>query len=358
MGYQHQFFLLLLVLLVAALGIAAGEGDGSFRALYEKWMVDHGRVYNGIGEKERRFQIFRDNAEYIEEHNRQVNQTYWLGLNNFADMTHDEFKALYFGTKVPLSNTIKSGFRYEDATNLPLDTDWRSKGAVATVKNQGACGSCWAFSTVAAVEGVNQIVTGELVSLSEQELVDCDKQKNQGCNGGLMDSAFEFIIQNGGLDSEADYPYKAVSGSCDESRRNSHVVTIDGFEDVPAESEADLLKAVANQPVSVAIEASGRNFQLYSGGVYTGHCGYELDHGVVAVGYGTSKTPDGVATDYWIVRNSWGDAWGESGYIRLQRNVASSRGKCGIAMMASYPVKNSTIVETVPSSRKSGFAFQ
>jgi hypothetical protein len=184
------------------------------------------------------------------------------------------------------------------------------------------------------VEGINKIVTGDLISLSEQELVDCDTSYNQGCNGGLMDYAFEFIIKNGGIDTEADYPYKAADGRCDQNRKNAKVVTIDSYEDVPENSEASLKKALAHQPISVAIEAGGRAFQLYSSGVFDGLCGTELDHGVVAVGYGTEN-----GKDYWIVRNSWGNRWGESGYIKMARNIEAPTGKCGIAMEASYPIK-------------------
>ncbi|KAF5740652.1 cysteine proteinase RD21a [Tripterygium wilfordii] len=195
-------------------------------------------------------------------------------------------------------------------------------------------GSCWAFSTIGAVEGINKIVTGELITLSEQELVDCDTSYNAGCNGGLMDYAFEFIINNGGIDSDEDYPYKGTDGRCDTVRQNARVVSIDSYEDVSANDEGSLKTAVANQPVSVAIEAGGRAFQLYESGVFTGKCGTALDHGVVAVGYGTEN-----GKDYWIVRNSWGKSWGEAGYIRLERNVATPSGKCGIAIEPSYPIK-------------------
>ncbi|XP_074345215.1 cysteine proteinase mucunain-like [Apium graveolens] len=306
-------------------------------SLYESWLVKHHKNYNALGEKEKRFEIFKENLEFIDDHNNGFNQSFKLGLNKFADLSNDEYKSMFLGGKMVRDKKgLKSDrFEFRVGDDLPEFVDWREKGAVASVKDQGQCGSCWAFSTVAAVEGINQIVTGELIPLSEQELVDCDKGFNQGCNGGLMDYGFEFIVKNGGIDTEDDYPYKAVDGQCDQNRKNAKVVTINGYEDVPQNDEKSLKKAVAHQPVSVAIEAGGRAFQLYESGVFTGLCGTELDHGVVAVGYGTE---DG--KDYWIVRNSWGPNWGENGYIRLERNVASTNtGKCGIAMQPSYPTK-------------------
>ena len=195
-------------------------------------------------------------------------------------------------------------------------------------------GCCWAFSAVAATEGIHKLSTGKLISLSEQELVDCDiKGVDQGCGGGLMDDAFKFIIQNHGLNTEASYPYKGVDGKCNANAAANHAATITGYEDVPANNEKALQKAVTNQPVSVAIDASGSDFQFYKSGVFTGSCGTELDHGVTAVGYGVSD--DG--RKYWLVKNSWGTEWGEEGYIRMQRGVAAEEGLCGIAMMASYP---------------------
>ncbi|XP_058070526.1 cysteine protease XCP1-like [Magnolia sinica] len=303
--------------------------------LFESWLSKHGKTYESIEEKLHRFEVFKDNLKHIDETNKKVS-SYWLGLNEFADMSHEEFKAKYFGLKPDLSNRRDSSdeaFRYRDAGNLPKSVDWRKKGAVANVKDQGQCGSCWAFSTVAAVEGINQIVTGNLTSLSEQELIDCDTTFNNGCNGGLMDYAFSYIISTGGLHTENDYPYLMEEGTC-EDKKALKVVTISGYEDVPQNNEQSLLKALAHQPVSIAIEAAGRDFQFYSGGVFDGHCGTDLDHGVAAVGYGTSK-----GLDYIIVKNSWGPKWGERGYIRMKRNIGKPEGICGIYKMASYPTK-------------------
>ncbi|KAK7321672.1 hypothetical protein VNO77_32531 [Canavalia gladiata] len=314
--------------------------DKEVMTMYEQWLVKHGKVYNALGEKEKRFEIFKDNLRFIDEHNA-ANRTYKLGLNRFADLTNEEYRARYLGTRIDPNRRMVKGRTRSDryaprvGDKLPEFVDWRKEGAVVPVKDQGSCGSCWAFSAISAVEGINKLVTGDLISLSEQELVDCDTSYNQGCNGGLMDYAFEFIINNGGIDSDEDYPYRAVDGRCDQYRKNAKVVSIDDYEDVPAYDELALKKAVANQPVSVAIEGGGREFQLYVSGVFTGRCGTALDHGVVAVGYGSEN-----GKDYWIVRNSWGSSWGEEGYVRLERNLDKSRsGKCGIAIEPSYPIK-------------------
>ncbi|KAG4397292.1 hypothetical protein AAZX31_10G113700 [Glycine max] len=346
---SHAFLLSLSLFFLAfgagwAMDMSIIDYDESHtRHVYEAWLVKHGKAYNALGEKERRFKIFKDNLRFIEEHNGAGDKSYKLGLNKFADLTNEEYRAMFLGTrtrgpknKAAVVAKKTDRYAYRAGEELPAMVDWREKGAVTPIKDQGQCGSCWAFSTVGAVEGINQIVTGNLTSLSEQELVDCDRGYNMGCNGGLMDYAFEFIVQNGGIDTEEDYPYHAKDNTCDPNRKNARVVTIDGYEDVPTNDEKSLMKAVANQPVSVAIEAGGMEFQLYQSGVFTGRCGTNLDHGVVAVGYGTEN-----GTDYWLVRNSWGSAWGENGYIKLERNVQNTEtGKCGIAIEASYPIKN------------------
>ncbi|ESQ46395.1 hypothetical protein EUTSA_v10000553mg [Eutrema salsugineum] len=272
--------------------------------LFESWMSEHSKAYQSVEEKVHRF-----------ERNNEIS-SYWLGLNEFADLTREEFKG-----------------KYKDVTDLPKSVDWRKKGAVTPVKNQGSCGNLLAFSTVAAVEGIHQITTGNLSSLSEQELIDCDTTFNSGCNGGLMDYAFQYIISKGGLHKEDDYPYLMEEGTCQE-QKDVEVVTICGYEDVPVNDEQSLVKALAHQPVSVAIEASGRDFQFYKGGVFNGRCGTDLDHGVAAVGYGSSK-----GSDYVIVKNSWGPRWGEKGFIRMKRKTGKPEGLCGINKMASYPTK-------------------
>uniref|UniRef100_M4FAU1 Cysteine protease n=2 Tax=Brassica TaxID=3705 RepID=M4FAU1_BRACM len=313
------------------------------RNIFERWLVENHKNYNGLGEKDQRFQIFMDNVRFVQEHNSVPNQRYELGLTRFADLTNEEFRAMYLRKKMERTRVSAKAERYlhKVGDKLPDEVDWRAKGAVVPVKDQGSCVvGRFRRLELLSVEGINQIKTGKLVSLSEQELVDCDTSYNEGCNGGLMDYAFQFIIDNGGIDTEEDYPYAATDvNMCNSDKKNTRVVTIDGFEDVPENDEKSLKKALAHQPISVAIEAGGREFQLYQSGVFTGTCGTALDHGVVAVGYGTSQE----GQDYWIIRNSWGSNWGESGYVKLQRNIKDSSGKCGVAMMASYPTKSSSI---------------
>ncbi|KAF7822900.1 senescence-specific cysteine protease SAG39-like [Senna tora] len=336
---QYVLSLILILTFWSASHVMSRElhESSSLYERFEQWMAEHRKVYENAAEKEKRFNIFKDNVMFIESFNSAGNKGYELAINHVADQTNEEFKASHNGYKKLRETTLTSGrtsFKYEHVTDIPASIDWRQKGAVTPIKDQGQCGSCWAFSTVAATEGIHQITNGTLISLSEQELVDCDtKGKDQGCEGGYMEDGFEFIIQNGGITSEAHYPYKAVGGNCSVKNEFPSVAQIKGYEVVPANNEEALMKAVANQPVSVSIDAGGYAFQFYSSGVFTGECGTELDHGVTAVGYG--KTENG--TEYWIVKNSWGTSWGEQGYIRMQRGIAAKEGLCGIAMDASYP---------------------
>ncbi|VVB11940.1 unnamed protein product [Arabis nemorensis] len=298
-------------------------------------MSKQGKVYtNGLRAKEQRFQIFKDNLHFIDQHNAK-NLGYKLGLTRFADLTVQEYRDLFSLGPKPKQRDLKISRRYVPLAGdeLPDSVDWRNEGAVSEIKDQGICNSCWAFSSVAAVEGISKIVTGELISLSEQELVDCNTENNGCYGGGLMDKAFNFLINNNGLDSQMDYPYNGVQGYCNDIENNR--VTIDVYEDVPPNDEISLQNAVAHQPVSVAVDKSSQEFMLYQSGIFNGPCGTDLDHAVVIVGYGSEN-----GQDYWIVRNSWGTNWGEAGYAKIARNYQSPTGLCGIAMVASYPTKN------------------
>ncbi|XP_076922208.1 low-temperature-induced cysteine proteinase-like [Bidens hawaiensis] len=310
--------------------------------LFQQWCHHHNKSYPTEEEHLYRFNVFQDNYDYILRHNAHSNTSYTLDLNAFADLTHHEFKlARLRGLSVshPSADPIRlnrGGSGIQSSTEIPKSLDWREKGAVTKVKDQGSCGACWAFSATGAMEGINQIVTGSLISLSEQELVDCDRSFNSGCDGGLMDYAFEFVIKNKGIDTEEDYPYQGRATTCNKNKMKTRVVTIDGYIDVPENNEAQLLQAVAIQPVSVGICGSERAFQLYSKGIFTGPCSTALDHAVLIVGYGSK---DGV--DYWIIKNSWGTSWGMDGYMYMQWNIGDSNGLCGINMLASYPIKTS-----------------
>ncbi|KAL9250906.1 Senescence-specific cysteine protease SAG39-like protein [Drosera capensis] len=345
MASRNQYCLFVIVAALCVLGTFVSNASSS-RVLssepsmaerHEQWMAKYGRVYRDNAEKEIRFEIFKKNAEYMEAMNK-LNRGFTLGLNEFSDMTNEEFRATHNGYKrhARHASSVKTtSFKYENLTDVPASIDWRSQGAVTPIKNQGQCGCCWAFAAIAATEGITEIKTGTLTSLSEQQVVDCDTNGNdQGCNGGYADGAFQYIINAGGVTTEANYPFVGSQGTCNTNAASQVAATLTSFQDVTANSEAALLQAVAQQPVAVAIDASGSDFQQYSGGVFSGSCGTNLDHAVTAVGYGT--TSDG--TDYWIVKNSWGTSWGEQGYIRMQRGVNSPQGICGIAMQASFPI--------------------
>jgi len=276
-----------------------------------------------------RFLTFKENSKFIEDFNE---NTFNVSINGFSDLNFSNNKN---HLRIKDSDECYNCFLDGNGTVVPLKVDWRKKDAVTSIKNQGQCGGCWAFSATGAVEGVVAINTGVLHNISEQQLIDCSSEEgNHGCEGGLMDSAFKYIIDNHGLCSEEDYPYNATTNQCN-STTCKNVVKITNYSDVTPNNEKALKRAVAQQPVSVAIQANTQSFQHYSGGIYSDiNCGTQLDHGVLVVGYGTELLK---GIDYWIVKNSWGESWGDNGYIKILRNFNDSRGLCGIAMQPSFP---------------------
>ena len=332
------------ILAVAALGTVQALPEdiealnhGTHFEHFTAWLLEHKPHYrNNVEKVADRFKIFAKNLDKIREINAQ-NKSYYLGLTGLTDLTQEEYKQFYLNKELKSAKQT-STLPFTHANVEAVDKiDWRDKGAVTPVKNQGMCGSCWAFSSTGSMEGINFINSGKLISLSEEQLVNCDKT-DHGCNGGLMDNAFKYVINIGGIDTEADFPYHAFAlwRTCPADKEGNHAVTITDYTDVPTKNKDALLQALSAQPVSIAIEADHFVFQNYRGGIITEDtCGDTLDHGVLAVGFDTTAD-----TPYWIVKNSWGASWGESGYVRLAINVTDTSGQCGILEHPVYPVIN------------------
>eukprot|EP00494_Astrolonche_serrata_P001924 UN01930 len=295
-----------------------------YKGEFAKFVREFERNYDDAYEWAERYEIFKINLDDIIQHNAS-NSTYTKGVNQFTDMHPQEFEEWKGGC---LLNFKESAELRAENDNVEIlgepncsSVDWTTQGAVTPVKNQGQCGSCWAFSTTGAIEGRCEIAGKGLNSLSEQELVDCaGSEGNQGCNGGLMDNAFKWVMQNGGLCSESDYSYKAKKNwSCKKSSCQNEDA-INGFKDVQSQSESALAAAVCEGPVAIAIEADQSSFQSYRGGILSSGCGKQLDHGVLVVGFGSDN-----GQEYWKVKNSWGAGWGENGYIRLAKGTGQNR---------------------------------
>eukprot|EP00037_Helgoeca_nana_P023658 m.246339 g.246339 ORF g.246339 m.246339 type:complete len:336 (+) comp26424_c1_seq1:45-1052(+) len=319
------------VLVVAMASLARAVPVGRTDVAFELWAgeFDYPLEETPVVEVEEAREVFAANQEMMAAHNARFEQgleTFTMGLNQFSHLTSTQFKAWMHN---PMNRTRPRN-EVTLPTNVPTSVDWREKGAVTAVKNQGQCGSCWAFSTTGSTESRVQIAGGKLEPLSEQQLMDCSTAEgDHSCQGGLMDYAFKYIIENKGVDSEADYPYQEKNEACNTAKEKHVVAELESFTDVPKSDEEQLIAAIAGGPVSVAVEADQAAWQHYASGVITGPCGDQLDHGVLAVGY-TEK--------YIMVKNSWGSAWGMDGYIALGRGGNAPNGVCGIAMQPSYPV--------------------
>lgn len=293
-----------------------------------------------------------DNSKFIEKHNNNESKTSKLKMNQFGDMTLKHWSGKHFGLSMELKEKSDNMFMKmaepfkASGVALPDEVDWVKAGAVTPVKDQGQCGSCWSFSATGALEGAMKVDTGKLVSLLEQQFVDCDPTDN-GCNGGLMDNAFRFAEQNA-ICTEASYAYHAVKEPCHTATQKCDVGVAKGkvvaFRDVHPNDEAALKEAVSKQPVSIGIFAESQEFQFYHEGVLSAEeCGgTQIDHGVLAVGYGTYKDATKGDLKYWKVKNSWGGSWGLEGYLRISREKAVddqgvNTGACGILSVPSFP---------------------
>jgi len=328
--------------------------EKSHQDAFEKFIKDFEKEYASDEERATRYGVFKENRVYINRMNQEYPETQF-DINEFADMSHDEFAGSYLhGFRPELKQQWGElphlGTHQYSGAALPASVDWNAKGAVTPIKNQGQCGSCWAFSTTGSVEGAWEIATGKLVSLSEQQLVDCSKAEgNQGCNGGLMDNGFKYF-ETAAICTEDSYPYAGKTGTtCKATSCTDGIPAggVKGFKDVAKDDMNALMEAVSIGPVSIAIEADKGAFQFYKGGVLTQKCGTNLDHGVLLVGYGSL---DG--KDYWKVKNSWGPSWGQEGFILLERGTSSpdgAAGECGLRQSASYPIVSKSPGPVPPS---------
>ncbi|XP_055382789.1 putative cysteine proteinase CG12163 isoform X2 [Condylostylus longicornis] len=303
--------------------------------LFEKFQKKFYRNYENEFEKQKRYQIFKSNLLKINQLNKREQGTAKYGLTEFADMTTTEYKMRTGLLYDPDNNDIGNPIANIPNIDLPKEFDWRTKNVITEVKDQGTCGSCWAFSTVGNIEGLHAIKAGQLEEYSEQELVDCDTL-DKGCQGGLMDNAYKAIDQLGGLELESEYPYEAHKDKCSIDKSKIRVKVKGGI-DFPKNETAMALWLVKNGPISIGLNANAMMF--YKGGIshpWKLLCRPgAIDHGVLIVGFGVAEFPVYNKTlPYWIIKNSWGKNWGEQGYYRIYRGTNA----CGVSEMASSAV--------------------
>jgi len=339
------------VLLLAALGVVATVGvlfavfnsspatqlaevngvESFIAEAFAKWQVKYNKMYSTSEEATYRLRVFRDNFYTVKSITDEGNSEFTVSLNLMADLTKAEFMARYIAG--PIDESRERNVKPFPKSNAD-SVDWRTQGAVNPVKNQKACGSCWAFSANGALEGLYKIKKNQLLDFSEQELVDCSTSYgNMGCNGGLMTYSFEYTRDNQ-ITVTGEYPYEAKDRQCRSEGTTRYTVN-QGFTDVAANDENDLQGAVEGQPTSVAVQADSSVFQFYSSGVITStSCGTNLNHGILAVGFDNKHS-----TPHWICKNSWGATWGDQGYVRIKKNVSGQKGAgiCGIAKMNTVP---------------------
>ncbi|GAU21929.1 hypothetical protein TSUD_110690 [Trifolium subterraneum] len=302
-------------------------------SFFEEWMVQYEKNYSTHDEMIKRREIFKKNLLHIQKFNNEGNNSYRLGINQFTDENEDDKSGCVEAIDELLELEERVSFNISDKSSLPIFFDWRDHGAVTPVKKQGKCGSCWAFAATSAIESLVYISGGDLRNLSPQELIDCDIQ-NHGCEGGRPEKAFIYASRGRrhGITFESLYPYHAKRQPCNVPKNNRIAVFIDGYT-VLSTTELSVRIAVTHQPV-VAVIYIGDPFKRYAGGIFKGPCGYTGRHAVLIVGYG--ETHDGVK--YWILKNSWGEDWGEEGYIRLLRGDGSTFGLCNILSRPIYPM--------------------
>jgi hypothetical protein len=319
--------------LVALLGVASAAPDRETENEFAQWQAVHGRSYRTSEERAFRINQFARARNYVRQNNSDRSSTHQAALNDFADWTEDEYtRMLGFGGVGAKGSGGGGGKRVKPTPEpvvFPDPKDWRTSNAVSPVKNQGGCGSCWAFASAACMESMWYIKTGTMTNLSEQQWVDCDTG-NYGCNGGWMNTAFNYARTNA-IASETDYPYNARDNTCNAANVTG-IVNTTGYVDVTRYNPAALEAAVRDVgPVTIAVEAGNSSFMYYSSGVISSGCGTRIDHAITLIGYGNDGT-----RQWWIAKNSWGTGWGESGYVRILKTTDASYGMCGILMYPSY----------------------